>query len=581
MPIVGSGFVSGAIKWVFDLITYTQEFDLSLLNLGANSIKITNQSVIDALNNAPLGATFQTWIVTTYDPDFLPMGDTMTSSILHYTPNQLTPMFIVSDIPTRTTADAQEFSIVDLVAKTGTGTISFSSSNLSVATINSLGTITRIAAGTTDITFYLAASADNVYKAATSITKTLTITPPISMDIWEPRGQDIDGEAAYDNSGFSVSLSADGNIIAVGAPYNNGTGGASGHVRVYEWNSILSSWVKLGQDIDGEVFGDNSGISVSLSADGTTLAVGAPYNSVNGYFNGHARVYDWISGASLWVMRGQDIDGEAAGDNSGRSVSLSADGNIIAVGAPSNDGNGDDSGHARVYEWNSISSLWVKLGQDIDGEAASDNSGFSVSLSADGTTLAVGAPFNDGNGGYSGHARVYEWNSILSSWVKLGQDIDGESPGSVSGISVSLSADGTTLAVGATGNSDNGGYSGHARVYKWNGSVWFKIGQDIDGEAAGDNSGRSVSLSADGTTLAVGAPYNGDNGRESGHVIVYKWNGSVWLQIGQDIDGEAAYDHSGGSVSLSADGTTLAVGAPDNTSGNVSYKGHARVYDYR
>jgi hypothetical protein len=108
---------------------------------------------------------------------------------------------------------------------------------------------------------------------------------------------------------------------------------------------------------------------------------------------------------SRWVQRGADIDGEAREDNSGYSVSLSAEGSVLAVGAMYNDGNGDNSGHVRVYAWNG--SRWVQQGGDTDGEAAWDYSGSSLSLSADGSVLAVGARYNDGNGDGSGHVRVY------------------------------------------------------------------------------------------------------------------------------------------------------------------------------
>ena len=101
---------------------------------------------------------------------------------------------------------------------------------------------------------------------------------------------------------------------------------------------------------------------------------------------------------------GSDIDGEAAGDISGSSVSLSADGTIVAIGAY---GNASVAGHVRVYEWNPSTSLWDQKGADIDGEAANDQSGYSVSLSSDGTEIAIGAIRNDGNGSDAGHVRVY------------------------------------------------------------------------------------------------------------------------------------------------------------------------------
>ena len=88
-----------------------------------------------------------------------------------------------------------------------------------------------------------------------------------------------------------------------------------------------------------------------------------------------------------------------------------------------------------------------------------------------------------------------------------------------------------------------------------------QLGSDINGETTGDQSGRSVSSSSDGTIVAIGAWYNDGNGTSSGHVRVYSWDGSNWDQLGSDIDGEAADDQSGWSVSLSSDGTIVAIGA--------------------
>ena len=164
---------------------------------------------------------------------------------------------------------------------------------------------------------------------------------------------------------------------------------------------------QLGSDIIGEAARDESGTSVSLSSDGTVVAIGAPLNNGNGNNAGHVRVYEWNASTSSWDQKGDDIDGEAAGDRSGSSVSLSSDGTIVAIGAPFNDGTGDDAGHVRVYEWNASTSSWDQQFVDIDGEAAGDSSGFSVSLSSNGTVVAIGAPFNDGTGDDAGNVRVY------------------------------------------------------------------------------------------------------------------------------------------------------------------------------
>ena len=224
--------------------------------------------------------------------------------------------------------------------------------------------------------------------------------------------------------------------------------------------------------------------------------------------------------SSFFTQIGSDIDGEALGDNSGKSVSLSSDGSVIAIGAVQNDDNGTNSGHVRIYQ--NIGGTWTQVGSDIDGEAAGDFSGRSVSLSSDGSVVAIGADINDGvNGSSSGHVRIYQ--NVGDSWTQVGSDIDGEAIADYSGWSVSLSADGSVVAIGADTNEGvNGTYSGHVRIYKNVGDSWTQVGIDIDGEAAGDSLGESVSLSSDGSVVAIGAEGNDGNGSMSGHVRIYQ-----------------------------------------------------------
>ena len=141
------------------------------------------------------------------------------------------------------------------------------------------------------------------------------------------------------------------------------------------------------------------------------------------------RVYEWNGGTSAWDQKGGDIDGEAAGDRSGVSVSLSSDGSIVAIGATGNDDAGGNAGHLRIYEWNSGTSSWDQKGGDIDGEAANDSSGNSVSLSSDGSIVAIGATDNDGTGTDAGHVRFYEYCSInkiqVGDWVYVNHEEAG------------------------------------------------------------------------------------------------------------------------------------------------------------
>ena len=385
-------------------------------------------------------------------------------------------------------------------------------------------------------------------------------------------GIDIDGEAQGDQSGYSVSISSDGTNVAIGAIGNSGGGSDAGQVRVYQYSN--NAWAQIGLDIDGEAAGNQSGMSVALSGDGTTVAIGASGNSgINGAYSGHVRVYRNIAGT--WTKLGADIDGEATNNASGSAVAISLDGNIVAIGAPFNSDNGNSAGQVRVYQYSN--NAWTKIGADIDGESSNDNSGQAVAISSDGTIVAIGAPQNsNGNGNGSGQVRVYR--NIAGTWTKLGADIDGEAAGDVSGSSVAISSDGTTVAIGAPFNDGTGNSAGQLRVYQYSNSSWTKIGSDIDGNAASDGSGRSVAISSDGTIVAVGAPQSSMFSSEKGYVKLYKNVSGTWTLIGQKIDGEASGDASGSSVSISSNGTIVGIGAPSNSGVNGSGSGQVRVY---
>lgn len=382
-------------------------------------------------------------------------------------------------------------------------------------------------------------------------------------------GQDIDGEAAGDQSGRSVSVSADGTVVAIGSPGNDVNSNNSGHTRVFE--NLNGVWTQVGDDINGDDEFDNSGSSVQLSADGSILAVGFAENSGSNLTrgDGYVRVFENLNNS--WVQIGNDINGEAEGDISGVRIDLSSDGTILAIAAPLNSGNGDESGHVRVYE--NISGVWTQIGQDIDGEAQGDGSGESVSLSSNGSILAIGAALNDGNGNNTGHVRVYE--NINGVWNQIGQDINGETEMDFSGSSVSLSGNGRLVAIGAPFNNANGLRSGHVRVYENINNNWTQIGNDLDGESLENRFGSSVAFSTNREILAVGAPSLGVG---SGYVKIFQYINSNWQQVGSTINGEAVFDYFGGEVTLSTSGNFLGVGARDNN-GNGNQSGHVRVFD--
>ncbi|MEP0263414.1 T9SS type A sorting domain-containing protein [Dokdonia sp.] len=386
-------------------------------------------------------------------------------------------------------------------------------------------------------------------------------------------GQDIDGEAAADNMGNEVSLSSDGSVLAVGAIRNAGNGTNSGHVRVFE--NVGGTWTQIGQDIDGEAPSNLSGRGLSLSSDGSIVAIGANLNDGNnGDDNsaGHVRVFENEGGT--WTQIGQDIDGENEGDFSGTNISLSSDGTIIAISSRNVDANGNNAGVVRIFEI--VGDTWTQIGENIDGEGEDDGSGAGLSLSSDGSIVAIGAPRNDLGGlSNTGHVRVYENQG--GTWTQIGQDVDGFSGNGRLGTSVSLSSDGTIFAAGAPRVLSETGIVG---VYRNQGGTWIQIGDNIVGEATDDRSGGSVSLSSDGTIVAIGSQNNDGNGQNSGHVRIYKNVSNVWTQIGTDINGEDTFQHfEGMGLSLSSDSSTVAIGYSRNNGVNGEDSGSARVFD--
>jgi len=397
---------------------------------------------------------------------------------------------------------------------------------------------------------------------------------------WEQLGQDITGSTGLE---LSVSLSGDGKMIAIGEPNKS-----SGKTYVYQLgltgtSSGSTGWIKLGQTIPGTSANDKSGYSVSLSYDGKIVAIGA-YNKNSS--RGQTCVYKLgltgtSSGSTGWIQLGQNINGEYVGDQSGYSVSLSSDGTSLAIGAIYNKSeSGVTGGQCRVYKLGLTgtspgSTGWIKMYQDIEGEFETDQSGYSVSLSGDGNIVAIGAPYNKGtsNFGYQGQCRVYQLGLTgetgTTGWVQLGQDIDGETGGDYSGWSVSLSTNGKKVAIGAPGTN-----LGRCRIYQLGltgGTTgWIQQGQDITGKSE-SSSGHVVSLSGDGTIVAIGAPNSNFN---KGKGYVYKLrpvdttiDGYVTLDGDTVITGNTIIGVTGTTTTLN--GSNLYVNTPMIT--NYSY----------
>jgi len=354
---------------------------------------------------------------------------------------------------------------------------------------------------------------------------------------------DVDG--AEDQFGRVIVLSQDGTVMAISSPdYSSNTG----RVRVFALTN--GAWVQRGESMVGESNNDRSGRAIDLSGDGTVIAIGAQYNNDN---TGHVRVYAWSAGA--WTQRGSDINGMLAEEEFGRRLRLSRDGTVLAVGAPYS-----GTGHVRVYVW--TGGLWAQRGDELIGLESNDQFGYDVALSADGTVLAVGAPANQSDRGVVG---VYKWASNV--WTLRDDFIIGNAENNRFGNSVDLSANGSVLAVGAP---DSDLYRGHASVLVWDGDAW-QARDEITGSEIDETFGRFVRISADGTVLAVGVPTGADV-VGTGFVSVFAWRNGSWAARGDRMYGLVDGDNFGRGLALSDDGTVLAIGAPNhnNDAGYVS-----------
>ena len=452
---------------------------------------------------------------------------------------------------------------------------------------------------------------------------------------WEQIGGNINGDAADDYFGYGVALSADGKILAVGAA--NASQDQSKYVKVLQNNN--GSWAQLGQTMYAEtgwVLQNTFVNAIDISDDGLTVAFSQTKGGSGGnYMRGQVSIYRYSNDA--WSLMGDYINpvSASATHNSsfGQSIALSADGNTIII-SDSYYGNSasSDLPYVVTYKWNGTA--WVIKGNNnlaasliafaggIGDVAISDGgdtvaiieaykdgnrgrayvakyndfsgghdqfnnivlpvnwyTSRSISLSGDGSVLAVG----DDQADSKGQVKVFD---LLSGSYTERDLFSGESEDDWFGYHLRLSRDGNRIAVGSVSSSNNVTDDGKVEVFKYNGNTYEQLGEDIIGDKSGDKLGRAVSISADGRTVAGGSIYgNNENGTSTGYVKVFTDNCTYpvlvegeWKQICGDIDGELEGDNSGHSVSMSNDGTIVAIGAPANDGNGNLAAVHVRVY---
>jgi hypothetical protein len=396
---------------------------------------------------------------------------------------------------------------------------------------------------------------------------------------------------ADDFFGRSVSLSSDGQWMAVGAPsedssaigingfQGDNSAGYSGAVYLFQrtgnaWTQV--AYVKAQDSQAGAEFG----ASVELSAHGDVLAVGAPSFARGSYKDG--AVYVFRRTGSLWAQEKQLVSptphysGFYNDRAFGTAISMTDDGTKIAVSEPSGACSTDTTHKGCAYVFTRGATEWASS-PGILPQARSYWTGRSfgqgIALSDDGLALAVGTPEQcvGSDTGCEGTVHLYAlsasfWapNSIVFGLLKNGRF----------GSSVQLNHDGTLLVAGVPGTYLSSGYAGSATTFVRAGATWNRVASLFAPTGVeADEFGTALSLSVDGQWLAMGSDQAVQLFQSSGGAGSFVPSEIIRRPYGGDA-------HFGTAVSLTESGSGLAVGAfsGSETGGTSTGAGIVRFY---
>jgi hypothetical protein len=281
-------------------------------------------------------------------------------------------------------------------------------------------------------------------------------------DAWEQRGNGfiLGSSQPQQRAGHSICLNGVADRIAVGDPLER-------RVWLFALPSVGSGGT-AGNLMSGALIlpGTYAGGSLDLNDAGTSVVVGAYKANTE---RGEVYVYDVVG--TNWVQRGATLTGLNNYDHFGFDVNMSNDGNTIAIGSKGWDGVADNTttevGRVLIYDWDG--SAWVQRGSSINGQSAMDECGYAVSLSGNGDRIAVGYRGESvGNLIIPGAVRIFDWNG--SDWAQNGDLIAGMEHVAQAGHSVGLNDDGTVLGIGAiTDSPPSDGFTtdqGTVRIYQ-------------------------------------------------------------------------------------------------------------------
>jgi len=313
---------------------------------------------------------------------------------------------------------------------------------------------------------------------------------------WNQLGEDFT-EFVSNNADYrgNCSISGNGEYISIGYPN-------SGKVVVYFWNATAATWEQVGPDIDNSQFFFSIGYNVDLSDDGNRILVNVEEEIL---------IYDFDS--TEWGLT-LSIPNESFGN-----AVLSDNGEFIAIG---------DQNYAFNNEFAvgmvvtlDISNPTAQIyGDTIFGEDSGDRFGENLEISSDGKFLISSSAYNSSNADISGFVKVFNYDG--NEWILHGNKIEGDGGNQLLGWSVDISNDGNTIAVGNNTLQGEGGIL----VYRLVEGNWVTIGEEIIGVNSFEGFGTSLSISGDANTVIGGGPEGSYNMLASNGVIrVYSIEG--------------------------------------------------------
>lgn len=309
--------------------------------------------------------------------------------------------------------------------------------------------------------------------------------------------------AAGDNFGSEVAMNGD--FIIIGS-YRDDDSTGSAYVFMWDGTSWIEQQKLTASDRDvGDYFG------ASIEVDGNIIIIGAWRDDDLGSSSGSAYVFMWDG--TTWVEQPKLTASDGiARDYFGSSVAVDSD--IIVIGAGGDDDHGSGSGSAYVFTWNGIA--WIEE-QKLTASDGAEWDSFGWLGKVEGDIIVVGADTDDDLGLNSGSAYVFMWDG--TTWVEQ-HKLTASDGAAFDQFGFSLALDGDTVVIGARQDDDLGVDSGSVYVFRRDGTSWVEQSKltASDG-ASGDRFGYSVALESN--TVVVGAYLDDDMGIDSGSAYVF------------------------------------------------------------